>query len=150
MDLKFLELMEQMGVKNPKMRKLAEIMAQQNNHAAAADSEKETLNEHAPAQQEIIRLRKVIHLLKKGHNDLIKKNKYLAENLEFRLGINDLLAEALGACQVCWGMSGDCRKCGGAGSPGTYERDEEAFLEMVLPAVKKHDREHLRPPKKST
>jgi hypothetical protein len=48
----------------------------------------------------------------------------------------DVLAEALGACCLCWGEDGRCRACRGRGRPGFAMPDEEAFGELVLPAVR--------------
>jgi|HubBroStandDraft_6_1064221.scaffolds.fasta_scaffold577569_1 hypothetical protein len=48
----------------------------------------------------------------------------------------DILAEALGACCLCWGEDNQCRACRGRGRPGFAMPDEEAFGELVLPAVR--------------
>lgn len=47
----------------------------------------------------------------------------------------DILAEALGACCLCWGEDSQCRACRGRGRPGYAMPDEELFEELVLPAV---------------
>lgn len=47
---------------------------------------------------------------------------------------NERLAWALGACR-CWGLSPDCRRCGGIGVPGSLDVDPGAFAELVLPLV---------------
>jgi hypothetical protein len=48
----------------------------------------------------------------------------------------DILAEALGACCLCWGEDSHCRACRGRGRPGFTAPDEELFEELVLPAMK--------------
>ena len=48
----------------------------------------------------------------------------------------DILAEALGACCLCWGEDNQCRACRGRGRPGFSVPDEELFEELVLPAVR--------------
>jgi hypothetical protein len=48
----------------------------------------------------------------------------------------DILAEALGACCLCWGEDAQCRACRGRGRPGFSMPDEELFGEFVLPAVR--------------
>lgn len=45
-----------------------------------------------------------------------------------------VLAAALGACE-CWGESGDCEICDGAGFPGWSLPDEDLFAEWVRPAL---------------
>jgi hypothetical protein len=47
-----------------------------------------------------------------------------------------LLADALGACSVCWGEADGCVMCGGRGVPGSMEPDGRLFGEFVLPAVR--------------
>jgi len=47
-----------------------------------------------------------------------------------------LLAAALGACE-CWGDDPDCGICGGAGSSGWTDPDEELYREYVRPALHK-------------
>ncbi len=48
---------------------------------------------------------------------------------------NEFLASALGACR-CWGRSADCPHCGGRGRPGSFNVDESAFNEVVLPLIR--------------
>lgn len=48
---------------------------------------------------------------------------------------NDSLAEALGACHLCWGEDLECEACGGRGSPGTYSPDADMFRHYVRPAI---------------
>ena len=47
----------------------------------------------------------------------------------------ELLADALGACCMCWGEDPQCRACRGRGSPGYAKPDEELFNELVFPAM---------------
>jgi hypothetical protein len=56
-----------------------------------------------------------------------------AQNLGSRLG---QLAEALGACGLCWGEDRECRACRGRGRPGYAVPNESLFEELVLPAVR--------------
>jgi hypothetical protein len=53
-------------------------------------------------------------------------------------GLLDDIADALGACDVCWGSDERCRECRGRGTPGWRMPDEELFAELVAPAVKRH------------
>ena len=55
------------------------------------------------------------------------------QDLSGRLG---QLADALGACGLCWGEDRDCRACRGRGRPGYALPDEHLFEELVLPAVR--------------
>lgn len=48
---------------------------------------------------------------------------------------NDTLAEALGACYLCFGEDLTCPECSGHGVPGSLLPDEPAFRQYVAPAV---------------
>lgn len=50
---------------------------------------------------------------------------------------NDDLADALGACSVCWGRAPHCYACRGRGKPGWRTPDPELFDELVAPALTK-------------
>jgi hypothetical protein len=59
-----------------------------------------------------------------------------AEELTLLQERSDLLADALGACSLCWGEDGHCRACRGHGQPGRSIPDQRLFEEFVLPAVR--------------
>jgi hypothetical protein len=46
------------------------------------------------------------------------------------------LADALGACDSCWGEDSGCPECQGCGRPGRSLPDERLFAEIVMPAVR--------------
>ena len=50
---------------------------------------------------------------------------------------NEDLADALGACSVCWGRVKHCSECRGRGRPGWREPDPELFEEFVAPVINK-------------
>lgn len=50
---------------------------------------------------------------------------------------NEVLADALGACAVCWGRVKHCRDCRGRGQPGWRTPDPDRFDEFVTPAITK-------------
>lgn len=50
---------------------------------------------------------------------------------------NEVLADALGACAVCWGRVRHCQECRGRGRPGWRAPDPEHFAEFVTPAITK-------------
>jgi len=72
-------------------------------------------------------------------------NQMYAE-LEVLRERNDLLADALGACPVCWGGDVRCPRCRGRGRPGGRLPDPEAFLALVAPAVRRHAAGRPSPP----
>jgi len=48
---------------------------------------------------------------------------------------NDLLAEALGACYLCWGEYPDCQECQGRGMSGSRPPNRVLFKQFVSPAM---------------
>jgi hypothetical protein len=48
---------------------------------------------------------------------------------------NDIVAAAVGACEVCWGDDPACPVCAGAGGPGWGEPNRGLFAEIVGPAL---------------
>lgn len=50
---------------------------------------------------------------------------------------NELLAAALGACELCWGDDPECEECGGHGRPGWEEPDRALYRELVSPVVER-------------
>lgn len=59
---------------------------------------------------------------------------------------NDTLAEALGACHLCWGEDIQCPVCGGTGHPGASMPDRALLVELVTPAVQRLRRPEGRRP----
>jgi hypothetical protein len=53
---------------------------------------------------------------------------------------NDELADALGACYLCWGEDPACEVCQGRGSPGAMRPNKEQFTRYVAPALRRFQR----------
>lgn len=51
--------------------------------------------------------------------------------------VNDTLADALGACRICWGGDPACAACRGRGRAGSARPDPKLFEELVAPAVRR-------------
>lgn len=58
------------------------------------------------------------------------------EELEALRQANDTLADALGACAICWGGDNACHHCRGRGRPGARRPDPALFTQLVMPAVR--------------
>lgn len=114
----FLELMDQMGIADPRMRMLAQLM--QNQGGPSSPRPEGLLNEDRQAKIRQARAR---------YERLTDENAVLRER-------NDRLAAALGACPRCWGEAHNCAACGGEGAPGAYVPDQDPFAAYVLPAVR--------------
>lgn len=59
---------------------------------------------------------------------------------------SEALAQALGACEHCWGFDPTCRGCRGIGGPGAFLPDPQLFDELVLPALRRVRRQQTRAP----
>lgn len=71
---------------------------------------------------------------------LYRKLQHIYAELEELRERNDLLAEALGACHVCWGEDHDCEVCRGEGYPGFFRPDSDMFRQYVTPAAQRLQR----------
>jgi hypothetical protein len=69
--------------------------------------------------------------------ELEKVMNSLYAELEILRARNDTLAEALGACYLCFGEDLTCPECSGNGVPGALLPDETVFRRYVVPAVKR-------------
>ncbi len=126
----FMEMLENLGIDDPRLRLVAEMMSKQ--RAQRPDQ---------PSPEEILAKKK--RTLAKIEN-LIQENAELREEnrlLQERLGI---LAEALGACPHCWGEGQSCPICQGRGTPGSFFPNREVFTAYVLPAVRIISRYRLK------
>ena len=62
-------------------------------------------------------------------------NKLRAELGQLRAR-NDTCAAAVGACYLCWGEDPGCPACRGRGRPGFAMPDNQAFAQLVVPALR--------------
>jgi hypothetical protein len=60
----------------------------------------------------------------------------MSEALDVLQARSDDLADALGACYLCWGEDPRCPECAGKGAPGSLLPDPRAYREWVLPAMR--------------
>jgi hypothetical protein len=126
----FLEMLENLGIEDPRLRMIAEMMAKQSAPQSGQPSPEETL---AKKRRTLARIETLIQ----ENSELQQENQVLHERLA-------LLAEALGACPHCWGEDNSCRICYGQGTPGSFIPNREVFAAYVLPAVRTISRYRLR------
>jgi len=110
------DLLDQLGISDPRLRMIAEFMRNQSPAQA----------ENVAVEERRARLKRVMA----RYEQLKHENMLLIER-------NDILAAALGACPDCWGEDQDCETCGGDGAAGAYAPDKDAFVEYVLPTVRR-------------
>lgn len=112
----FMGWLHQMGISDPRYQMIAEFMKNQPARQV----------ENVSAEKRKIRFKR-----------FIARYKQMKEEHEILMERNDILASALGACPVCWGQDSNCEVCRGKGVPGAYALDRDAFVEFVLPSIRK-------------
>ncbi|MBI4495981.1 MAG: hypothetical protein HY697_03500 [Deltaproteobacteria bacterium] len=117
----FLDILDSLGIDDPRLRKMAEFMSQRSAFQASPRSIEEELSQK---QRELAQIEKLVH----ENQELLEENQTLRERIE-------ILAAALGACPYCWGENNSCPTCQGKGNPGSFMPDRGAYSGYVLPAV---------------
>lgn len=123
------ELIEQIQQTNPMLGLLAQQMAQRAAARPPADVIDVEPSDGDAAAEDAARAAADAAELSERAERLTAELQWLRERL-------DLLADALGACGVCWGEDAHCRACHGRGGPGYALPDETLFDELVGPAVR--------------
>jgi hypothetical protein len=116
------EMLDNLGIDDPRLRLMAEMMGKQSTATSIQPSLEEKLEKKRRALARI-------EMLSRENEELREENQLLRERL-------DLLAIALGACPDCWGEEQGCASCQGRGIPGSYMPDRDGFVAYVLPAVR--------------
>jgi len=129
-------LFQKMAADNPKMQLVAQLMQQQQQQAQQSESSNSAKQDNQKGKvQKLLainqNLKKQIQKLKK------QKEKYLSY-LDYFFEVNSVFASAVGACE-CWGEDEECEKCNGAGKPGFYKVNQDAFEVFVLPCIEKQN-----------
>jgi hypothetical protein len=123
------DLLATLAQRDPRMAPLVQQMqarlAARNNEAEAA-AEEETIPE-----PEILEPAKPPEQGRK----LKKLAKTMFTELQALRKRNDTLADALGACHLCWGEDRACVYCAGEGQVGAFLIDVKTFEDVIGPAV---------------
>ncbi len=129
---KMFDLMEQMGVSNPRLRMLAEFMNQQNG----------LQGERSIPEKNSLKKERALAKYKRA----LEENVYLRNENEILAERTNMLTSALGACH-CLGEEEECEDCQGKGKPGSFLPDNDAFVEYIRPvivALQKHKRHRVQ------
>jgi hypothetical protein len=70
------------------------------------------------------RLKRAEHTLDRARADLVAANT-----------MAKWVAGVLGACPACWGLNRGCRRCSGAGVPGSSAPDLDQLVPWIEPAL---------------
>jgi hypothetical protein len=140
------QLMASLGGSNPMLAVFLQHMQQQRQSRVIegatvterAEFEEAALEDEPPdefaSEREPTRFRGQPGLVDESR-DLRARLVALTDEVRSLRDREELLADALGACCMCWGQDPRCRACRGRGSPGYAKPDEELFNELVFPAV---------------
>jgi hypothetical protein len=131
-------LMAQMAEENPTVALLAKYFSQrqeQANNSEASGVEDEP-NELSQSSAELERAQARTIESAGALRDLREKIERIYAELETLRERNDSLAEAVGACALCWGEDVLCPVCEGEGRPGFTMPDRELFTQLIAPAVR--------------
>jgi len=125
------ELLQQLGNTNPRMQLIANYLAQRQAEAKMDDNDLTLPDKDRLTNKTELRSSR----RKRSMDHLRQMVENMYSELEALREINDTLAEALGACHLCWGGDSTCELCRGQGSPGFAAPDWELFTQFVSPAV---------------
>lgn len=134
------ELLAQMGEADPRMKLIAQYLAQQQVSDGDYDVDLEDDEWHvAETESEARTTPESFRRLQRMVESMYAELEELRER-------NDMLAAALGACYLCWGDDVECEVCHGRGRPGSAAPDRELFAQIVLPAGRRLKGKHRSPP----
>ncbi len=119
------EMLATLAARNPQMapivQQLQERFAQQSAGPAEVPMEEPEIMEPARTSRRQEELKRVA--------------KRMFVELQAWRARSEMLAEALGACHLCWGEDEGCSYCSGEGCIGTYVIKAQVFEDVVGPAM---------------
>ena len=117
---------------NPRMQLLSKLLNLQQSQAEQSVPGDETI--YDPEEKDEMDFAQ--HDRSPTYESLLHENQELYADLESIYEFVDMLADALGACNACWGTYESCPHCNGNGKPGFYQMNRKLFNEWVFPAIK--------------
>jgi hypothetical protein len=137
-------LLSQFSDDEPTMSLLATYLAQRNAATEREEvTEEKTANDTAECNAELERARERSEKSAAAVRELRGHIENLFAELETLRERNDALAQALGACALCWGGDVDCPVCGGAGRPGFRAPDQRSFKQLLAPVINRFGKRNL-------
>ncbi len=130
-------LLAQMEDADPTIGLIAKYMAQrqaEERESKSSDEEEDEL-ELAECSDKLDRTHEQSVERARALRELRRNVESMYAELEVLRDRNDSLAEALGACYLCWGQDVQCPVCLGNGQPGYFEPDRELFAQLIKPAA---------------
>jgi hypothetical protein len=132
------ELLVQMSDTDPRLSLIAKYLA---NKRATVDEENQEENDVEPDYAKPRRPLSADSSVSRERVEAVRSLQRLARTmfaeLEELRSRNDMLAEALGACYLCWGDDPQCEVCNGKGVPGSFAPDKPLFSKFIGPAARR-------------
>ena len=129
-------LLSQFSDDDPTVNLLTTFLAQRNASTEREEvTEEKAANETAECNAELERARERSEKSAAAVRELRDHIESLFAELEMLRERNDALAQALGACALCWGGDVECPICGGAGQPGFMAPDQRSFKQLLAPVI---------------
>ena len=134
------EVLSQMGDVDPQIKLLASYLAQYSAEDSSSEIDPEVSQEDVELYEEEARVQR-----SRTERRLRQKLKDMYQELQELRERNDMLAEALGACYLCWGDDPICKVCRGRGRPGCFEPDRELCIQFISPAARRLRKQERNP-----
>jgi hypothetical protein len=127
------DLLATIAQRNPRMQPLVQHFQAR---IAAKENTAETVAEEAeaiPAQEP-----EIVESVDPNRREqkLKKLTRTMFVEMQALRSRNAMLADALGACHLCWGDDPACAYCAGQGSIGAYLIDPAVFEDVIGPAMR--------------
>jgi hypothetical protein len=119
-------LMSQLSNNNPQAAMMIRLMEERERSRAAEQAEEEQEAAAAAAAER-----------ERDFHELRETVERACSELDALRERNALLADALGACALCFGADPLCDQCHGRGRPGGRAPDPAGFRNFILPAVRR-------------
>lgn len=137
-------LLSQFTEDDPTMNLLTSYLAQREASSHHDETTEENIaNDTAKCAAELERARERSEKSAVAVRELRDRIEQLFTELEMLRERNDALAQALGACALCWGGDVECPNCGGAGQPGFTTPDPQSFKQLVAPVLNRFRKRNL-------
>lgn len=130
-------LLSQFEGQDPAIALLTQYLTQQSHSDAEDDASDHTSEAESNAYLEELKL------AHQRNKELVRVVRFLRQQLDVMTteldemrDRTDVLAQALGACYLCWGEDRDCDVCRGQGYPGAFAPDPDMYRQYVVPVMR--------------
>jgi len=126
------DLLANLAQRDPRMAPLVQHL--QARMAARENTSETVAQEESPIPAPEPEIIEPVKLMGRGER-LQRLAKTMFVEVQALRSRNDMLADALGACHLCWGDDPTCVYCAGQGRIGAYLIDPKVFEDVIGPAT---------------